>query len=330
MTGRSGATKDPDRRGFAGADRPVGRPSFPAPFGMTFRSRLALREAVDGYLFAAPFILGFLLWVAYPMAYSIWLVFQNWDLLSPPTFAGLDNIQAAVADEKVGISLANTAFYAFIGVPLHLTLAFVLALALNVPLRGRACFRTAFYLPSMVPLVAAAVLWSRIFNPDFGILNDFVGLFGIPPQKWLFEPSLAKPALIFVGFWSVGPQMVIFLAGLQNVPTALMEAAQIDGAGPVRRFLNITLPMMSPVVLFNLIIGIISSFQIFALVLIMTDGGPQNATLVAVLYIYRNAFQYFHMGYAAALAWLLFVIIVSFTVLQFWLSKRWVYYEESR
>jgi multiple sugar transport system permease protein len=292
--------------------------------------RLAMREAIDGYLFAAPFLIGFLLWIAYPMGYSIWLVFQNWDLLSRPTFAGLQNLADVAADEKFGIALANTAFYAFIGVPLHLMVAFLLAMALNVELRGRSFFRTAFYLPAITPLVASAVLWARIFNPEYGILNDFVGLFGVPPQKWLFIPALAKPAIIFMGFWSVGPQMVIFLAGLQNVPVSLMEAASIDGAGALRRFTTITLPMMSPVILFNLVVGIINSFQIFAIVLIMTDGGPQNATLMAVLYIYRNAFQYFRMGYAATLAWILFLIIVGFTALQFWMARRWVYYEEAR
>jgi multiple sugar transport system permease protein len=203
-------------------------------------------------------------------------------------------------------------------------------MALNVVLPGRSLFRTAFYLPAITPIVASAVLWARIFNPEFGILNEFLGFFGVPPQKWFFQPELAKPALILMGFWSVGPQMVIFLAGLQNVPQTMIEAASIDGAGPFQRFRHITLPMMSPVILFNLVVGIINSFQIFAIVLIMTDGGPQNATLMAVLYIYRNGFQFFKMGYAAALSWLLFLIIVGFTAIQFWLSRRWVYYEEAR
>jgi multiple sugar transport system permease protein len=294
------------------------------------RSRMATREALDGYIYASPFILGFLLWIAYPMAYSVWLVFQDWDLLSPPTFAGTKNLTDLVADEKVLLSLGNTAYYAFIGVPLQLTVAFLLALLLNAPLRGRSFFRTALYLPAMTPLVAAAVLWARIFNPEFGLLNDFLSNFGVPAQRWLFEPHLAKPAIILMGLWNVGPQMVIFLAGLQSVPPSLLEAASIDGAGVLRRFRYVILPMMSPVILFNLVVGLISSFQIFAAVLIMTDGGPQNATLMAVLYIYRNAFQYFRMGYAATLAWVLFLIIVCFTALQFYLARRWVHYEEAR
>jgi len=293
-------------------------------------SRLQMREWLDGYLYAAPFILGFLFWIAYPMGYSIWLVLHDWDLLTPQRFVGLRNLERMIDDPSVPLALANTAFFALVGVPLHLAFAFLLAMALNVPLRGRSAFRTAFYLPAITPLVASAVLWSRIFHPEFGILNEFIGLFGVPAQKWLFQPELAKPALILMGFWSVGPQMVIFLAGLQNVSPTLLEAASIDGAGPLQRFRHITLAVMSPVILFNLIVGVIGSFQIFAVVLIMTDGGPQNATLMAVLYIYRNAFQFFKMGYAAALAWLLFLIIVAFTALQFWISRRWVYYEEAR
>jgi multiple sugar transport system permease protein len=301
-----------------------GSPARPRP------SRLAVREWIEGYLFAAPFILGFGLWVAYPMGYSIWLVAHSWDLISPPRFVGAANIEALLGDPSVPLMLWNTAVFALIGVPLHLIFAFVLAMLLNLPFRGRALFRTAFYLPSITPLVATAVLWSRIFHAEFGILNEVIGAVGVPPQKWLFQPELAKPALILMGFWTVGPQMVIFLAGLQSVPASLLEAASIDGAGPFSRFRHIVLPMMSPVILFNLVVGIIASFQIFGTVLIMTDGGPQNATLVAVLYIYRNAFQYFRMGYASTLAWLLFLIIVGFTALQFYLARRWVYYEEAR
>lgn len=293
-------------------------------------SRLQRREWVEGYLFAAPFILGFLLWIAYPMGYSIWLVAHDWDLLTPPEFVGLRNLQELGRDPLVGVSLVNTAFYALLGVPLHLVFAFGLALLLNQPLRGRSWYRTIFYLPSITPAVASAVLWARIFHPEFGILNEVLGVIGIPPQKWLFQPELAKPAFILMGFWTVGPPMVIFLAGLQNVPVTLLEAASIDGAGPLQRFWHITLPAVSPVILFNLVVGIIGSFQIFTAALIMTDGGPQNATLFAVLYMYRNAFQYFRMGYAAAYAWLLFTVIVGFTVLQFTLARRWVYYEDAR
>jgi multiple sugar transport system permease protein len=293
-------------------------------------ARKAIRDSAEGYLFASPFIVGFVLWIAYPMLYSVWLVLHDWDLLTPPRFAGLKNVNALLSDQLVGVSLANTAVYSFVGVPLHLTAAFLLALLLNQQLRGQAIYRTAFYLPSITPIVATAVLWSRIFHEQYGLLNDVLGLFGVPAQQWLFQPELAKPALIMVGFWSIGPAMVIFLAGLQNVPPALLEAASIDGAGPLRRFWYVVVPMISPVILFNLVIGIIHSFQVFALALVMTDGGPQNATLFAVLYLYRNAFQYFRMGYASTFAWVLFLIIVGLTLVQFAVARRWVYYEEAR
>ena len=290
---------------------------------------LRRREALDGYLFAAPFLVGFVLWIAFPMLYSVWLVFHSWDLLTPPVWVGLDNLEQLFADPLAGTALANTAFYTFIGVPLRLILAFILAMALNVNLRGRDFYRTIFYLPAITPIIAAAVVWMRIFHPEFGILNEVVGVFGIPPQKWLFNPYLAKPAFIFMDLWTIGPQFVIFLAGLQSVPHTLLEAANIDGAGRVRRFFAITVPMVSPVIFFNLVVGIIGSFQVFVSALVMTNGGPENATLFAVLYIYENGFQFFHMGYAAAFAWLLFLIILIFTLAQFWVSRQWVFYEES-
>jgi multiple sugar transport system permease protein len=304
--------------------------AIPAPLARrTGRSPFRRREAVEGVLFAAPFLLGFVLWIAFPMLYSVWLVFQSWDLLTPPTFSGLDNITNLIDDPQVAIMLANSAFYTFIGVPLRLILAFLLAMALNVQLRGRDVYRTIFYLPAITPIIASAVVWLRIFHPEFGILNEVIGVFGIPPQKWLFDPALAKPSFIFMDLWTIGPQFVIFLAGLQSVPETLLEAASIDGAGPIRRFFGIIIPMVSPVIFFNLVVGIIGSFQVFTTALVMTDGGPQNATLFAVLYIYKNGFTYYHMGYAATLAWLLFLIILVFTVVQFFISQRWVFYEEN-
>jgi multiple sugar transport system permease protein len=291
------------------------------------RSRLLFREAMEGRVFALPFVLGFLFWWAYPMAYSIYLIFQDWDLLGEPQFVGLKNIARLLSDPKVALSLYNTAFYTFLGVPVHLLIALLLALALNVPLRGIAVYRTVFYLPSVTPAVASAVVWLQIFHPEFGLLNAFLGLFGIPPVKWLFEPAVAKPAFIFMTTWTIGPQIVVFLAGLQSIPESLHEAAQIDGANRWQRFVRITLPMLSPIIFFNLVIGIIGSFQVFTSAFIMTGGGPQDATLFTVLYLYRNGFEYFRMGYASTIAWLLFWIIVFFTIIQFVLARRWVYYE---
>jgi multiple sugar transport system permease protein len=239
----------------------------------------------------------------------------------------LRNFQTMLSDDRMWISLTNTAYYTFLGVPLHLAIALVLALALNVDLRGKSIYRTIYYLPSVTPAVASAVVWTQMFHLEYGIINNFLLNFGIAPIRWLWDPAIAKPALILMGCWGVGPAMVIFLAGLQGIPAELYEAAEIDGAGQMRRFRHVTLPMLSPVIFFNLVMGVIGSFQIFTAAFIMTGGGPQNATLFAVLYIYRNAFQYFRMGYAALMAWVLCIIILIFTFIQFKVGKTWVYYE---
>lgn len=290
-------------------------------------SRLRRREAWEGRLFALPFVLGFLIWWAYPLGYSIYLVFHAWDLLSPPEFVGFANVQELFVDDQVRTSLGNSAYYTFIGVPLQLLVALLLALALNAKIRGLAVYRTLLYLPAMTPIVASAVVWMQILHPEFGILNNFLGFFGIEPVNWLFTPAAAKPAFILMTLWAVGPQMIIFLAGLQGVPVMLYEAAEIDGANGWQQFFYITVPMISSVIFFNLVVGIIASFQVFTTAFVMTQGGPQNATLFVVLYLYRNGFQYFKMGYASAIAWMLFFIIVFFTVVQFRLANRWVYEE---
>ncbi len=285
------------------------------------------REWIEGYLFAGPFLVGFFAFVAFPMLFSIWLMFQKWDLLGEPTFVGLRNIERALTDELALKSLYNSAFYTILAVPFQLVISFTLALALTQAIKFRSIYRAGFYLPIIIPVVATAVVWQRVFHPDFGILNEVLGIFGVPPQKWLLEPHLAKPAFIFMSFWMIGRQMVIFIAGLGNIPVQLMEAAQIDGAGKLRSLFNITIPLMTPLIFYNMVIAIINSFQTFVPSLIMTDGGPQNETAFVVLNIYRNGFQFFNMGYASALAWELFIIVVGFTIVQFYVSNRWVYYE---
>lgn len=299
-----------------------------APRRFTLPSRLKLREWLDGYFFAAPFIIGFTVFTAYPMIYSIWLAFHKWDLLGTPKFIGLANFTRMLKDPIANLSLYNSAYYTFIAVPIQLVISFCLALALTQNIKFRDIYRSGFYLPIIVPVVASAVVWQRVFHPEFGILNEVLGWFGAEPRKWLFEPALAKPAFILMSFWMIGRQMVIFIAGLGNIPVSLHEAAQIDGAGPLRRLFNITIPLMTPLIFYNMVIAIINSFQTFVPALIMTDGGPQNATLFAVLNIYRQGFQYFNMGYASALALELFIILIGFTIAQFWISQRWVYYEQ--
>ena len=290
-------------------------------------TRMRVREWLEGYLFAAPFLIGFTAFVAFPMLFSIWLMFQKWDLLSPPVFVGFRNIQRALTDELALKSLYNSAFYTIFAVPFQLVISFTLALALTQSVKFSSIYRAGFYLPIIIPIVATAVVWQRVFHPDYGILNEALGWLGIPPQKWLLDPNLAKPAFIFMSFWMIGRQMVIFIAGLGNIPTQLLEAAQIDGAGKLHTIFNITVPLMTPLIFYNMVIAIINSFQTFVPSLIMTDGGPQNETLFVVLNIYRNGFQFFNMGYASALAWEFFIIVVGFTIAQFYISNRWVYYE---
>ena len=303
---------------------PIVTPTSQKRRRMTAAQRRDLR---DGLLFTSPFVFGVLaLWIG-PMLYSLYLVAHKWNMLAPPKFVGLGNFERMLNDPLVSTSLYNTAYYTFIGVPLQLLVAFALAIMLNQQIRGLGIYRTVYYLPSITPAVAFAVVWIQILNPEFGVLNEVLAWFGLGPINWLFDPRWAKPAFIIMTLWLTGFQMIIFLAGLQGVPKELQEAAEIDGANTWRRFLSVTIPIISPIIFFNLIIGIIGSFQVFTSAFIMTDGSPQNSTLFMVLYLYRNAFELFKMGYAASLAWVLFLIIMLFTAIQFFFANRWVYYE---
>jgi len=291
-------------------------------------SRMVWQEWLEGYLFASPFIIGFLVFIGFPMVYAVWLSFQRWNLLGEPQFIGLANYIKMFTSERANWSLFVSGYYTIFAVPLQIIIAFLLALALTQNIRFRDLYSSGFYLPIIIPLVAWSVVWQRVLHPEFGILNDFLSWFGIPPQPWLFDPDLAMPAFIFMSLWMIGRMMVIFIAGLGNIPPTLMEAASLDGAGALRRLWHITIPLMSPLILFNAIMGIINSFQTFIPAKIMTDGGPENATLFAVLNIYNEGFKFFNMGYAAALAWEFFIIVMLFTGVQFYMSKRWVYYED--
>lgn len=287
-------------------------------------------EARDGYLFISPWLIGFVALVSAPMIGSLLLTFMQWDLVSPPKWVGLANYRHLLLDPLVCQSLWNTGYYTFIGVPLNLIVALSTAMLLNGPTRFRSLFRTVFYLPAVVPAIANVVLWFWIFNPQVGLANELLRLLHLPQSQWIYAPATAKPSLIFMQLWATGNTMVIFLAGLQGIPQTLYEAAMIDGAGWWRRFRNITIPMLSPVILFNLVLGVIASFQVFSNAYLMTNGGPANSTLFTVLYIYRLGFERFQMGYASAVAWLLFVIILIFSTLQLRLSQTWVYYEGGR
>jgi len=291
--------------------------------------KLARSEAIDCYTFISPWIIGFLIFTVGPMLFSIGLSFCKWDIFRPAGFVGLNNYQKVAADPLFAKSLANTLFYTVFAVPLGIAGALALSLLLNRKIRGISIYRTIYYLPAILSGVAVALLWRWIFNPDYGVLNAILAdTFGVghPPQ-WLMDERWSKPSLILMSLWGIGGGMVIFLAGLQGIPEQLYEAAEIDGANVLQRFRHITLPMLSPVIFFNLIMGVIGSFQVFTQVYIMTGGGPANSTLFYVLYLFNNGFRFFKMGYASALAWVLFVIIMAVTLVQFKLAGRWVYYE---
>ena len=303
-------------------------------------SKAKMREWALGYIFAAPFIIGFIVFVAYPFGYLIWLSFQEWDLIGDAKFVGFDNFRRMFSDSPAGVrnikSLYNSAFYTLIAVPLQLIISFTLALALSQKVKFRDLYRAGFYLPLIVPMVAWAVVWQRVLHPEFGLLNDVIRRFltivtgnqSAWSAAWLFEVPLAKPAFIFMSLWMIGRQMVIFIAGLGNIPDSMMDAAKVDGAGPFRRLFSITLPMMTPFIFLNLIFALVNSFQSFIPSQIMTEGGPQDSTLFIVLNIWREGFQFGNYGYASAIAVELFFIVIGLTAAQFYVSRRWVHYEE--
>lgn len=285
------------------------------------------RRYLTGYMFISPGILGFVIFTAYPMVFSAVVSFTKYNLLSPPSFVGLANYERMISDKLFYTALYNTAYYTFIGVPIQIFLALMLALVLNQKLRGINIFRTLFYLPTVTPAVASVILFMYMYNPDYGFFNYVINLFDGPAINWLGDPSWVKPAFIIMSLWGVGGQMVIFLAGLQSVPLTLQEAASIDGAGVMRRFWHVTIPMITPVIFFNLVLGIIGSFQVFTVAFIATGGGPINATLFYVLWLYQHAFEFLRMGYASTLGWVLLLIVMFFTAINFIVGKRWVYYE---
>jgi len=292
-------------------------------------SPLRRRDIFWGYVFLAPFIVGFFLWHAGPLLMSFYYSFTEYDLLQPETWIGFDNYETMFDDRLFWVSLVNTAIYTAMSVGIFLFFSLGGALLLNAKVRGITFFRLVVYLPSQLPLVASAVIFLWIFEPTFGVANYILQTFGVEPQLWLFDPVLAKPTLAIMGIWGIGTGIIIFLAGLQSVPESLYDAAKVDGAGNIRQFWHVTLPMVSPVILFSLIISIIASFQVFDLAYIMTDGGPGTETLFYVLYIYRQGFEFFRMGYASALAWVLFLIVLALTFINFRASGRWVHYEVS-
>ena len=289
--------------------------------------RQARREELAFYAFISLWIVGFLLFDAGPIVASFLVSLTNWSLLGDPTWVGGGNYQRMLDDAVFFKALRNTFYYGVGSVGLGVVTSFLLALLLNQSVRGIALFRTIFYLPAVVSGIAVAILWTNILHPDYGLLNAGLARLGIDGPGWLKSPDWSMPGLILMSLWGVGGAMVIYLAGLQSVPQHLYEAAALDGAGAWRKFRDVTIPMMSPVIFYNVVVGFITSLQGFVLILIMTDGGPANSTLVLGLYLYRNAFTFFDLGYASAIAWVLLVVIMAITALQFVAARYWVYYE---
>lgn len=293
---------------------------------------LSKRESLWAYAFILPWIVGFLIFTLGPMLASLYFSFTDYNIIDPPVWVGLDNYQKAFfSDPLFWHSLKRTLYFASLALPLGLVFGFLMAVLLNQDIPGVNIWRTIFFLPSVIAGVAVALLWTRIFNPRVGILNPFLqNVLGINnPPGWLQDPDWAIPALVIMSLWGVGGSMIIYLAGLQGIPTTLYEAAKIDGANNWQRFRNVTLPLMTPVIFYNLVIGLIGAFQYFTEVYVATsgEGGPARSTLVYNLYLYQNAFRFFDMGYASALAWVLFILVLGVTLLVFKSSPMWVFYE---
>ena len=311
--------------------------------------RASRKEALTAYLFAAPWLVGFCVFMLYPLLKSMYFSFCDYSVLKPPVWIGAANYKGLIHDEVFWITLQNTGWYALFALPLGLVVALSLALLLNTKVRGMAIYRTLFFLPSLLPMVALACLWLWLFNGESGLINQALtpilkhvgwnagSLLGIPigafhpkPPNWLNDPAWSKPALVLIGLWGTGNAMVIYLAGLQDVPQPLYEAAELDGAGWWAKTRNVTIPMLSPVILFNSIMGIIGTLQVFTIPYVMFPGGaPARSTYFYTMYLYDNTFIYHKMGYACAMGWIMFVIILILTMTAIKVSERHVHYGSS-
>jgi len=303
-------------RAGAGTERAAGR-----------RSRLRHHDGA-GYAFISPWLIGFFAFTLFPIAASLYFAFTDYDVLTPPRWTGLANFRRMfLEDPRYLQSVGVTAFYVSVAVPLRLAFALAVAMLLNTHRRGVSLYRAVYYAPSVVAgSVAVAVMWRQVFGTD-GVINAVMALVGIPPVQWLGNPDVAIWTLVTLAVWQFGSPMLIFLAGLRQIPAELYEAAAIDGAGAWARFVRITLPMLSPVTFFNLVMQTITGFMVFTQAFIVTGGGPMDTTLFYALYLYRRAFESFQMGYASAMAWVLLLVVAFFTAVLFASSGRWVFYE---
>ena len=301
-------------------------------FAMRRRREVSLArwEAIECYLFILPVCLGLLVFTLGPVVASLYLSFTEYDIIKSPDWIGFGNYAELARDPLFWQSLKVTGLYVMMRLPVGLALSLAIALLMNQKVRGILLFRTIYYLPSVISGVAVSLLWMWIFNPNFGILNTLLSFVGITGPAWLFDERWSLPSIVLMGLWGVGGSMLIYLAGLQGIPTELYEAAEIDGANGWNKFWYVTIPMLSSVIFFNLVMGLIGSFQVFTPAYVMTGGGPNFSTLFYNLYLYQNAFEYLKMGISSAMAWVLLVIVLFLTLLVIKSSPMWVFYQGSR
>jgi len=292
------------------------------------------KEALWFYLLVLPWVIGFITLTLGPMIYSFVLSLTDWDLFTPAKFNNFHNYIALFTTDKIfWKTVYNTLYYAFISVPLGMAFSLFISYFLNRPIKGSAIYRTLYYIPATVPAVASALLFKWLLAPDAGMINRFLALFGIDGPAWLLEPAWVKPALILMSLWTVGANITLLMAGIKNIPSEFYEAASLDGASPIVQYYQITLPLLTPVIFFNVINGLIGALQIFTQIYIMTNtggttiGGPDNASMMIVPYLFNNGFRFYKMGYASAIAWVLFLLVMVLTLLVFRSSSAWVYYE---
>ena len=287
------------------------------------------REARNFYLYTAPWLIGFFVLTLYPIVYSFYLMFTDMNLTGVGKFIGLENLKYAFTDDPLFIkSFINTLKYVVMFVPSSIILAFFVALLLSKKVKGLGFFRTAFYIPYITSGVAVTILWGWIYQKDYGIINYVLSLFGIKGVNWLGDKNIAMISIVILSLWTIGNNIIIMLAGIQDIPQSYYESAQIDGAGAIRQIFSITLPLCTPTIYFNLIVTIIAAFQVFQQPLILTNGGPLNSTYTAAIHMYNNGFLYGKMGYASMMAWSLFVVIMVITLVVISTSKYWVFYDD--
>ena len=292
-------------------------------------SSMKRKEAMNFYIYIAPWLIGFLVLTLYPVIYSFYLMFTDMNIAGAGQFVGLDNWRVAFTEDRLFFkAFFNTLRYVAMFVPSSIILAFAIAILLSKKIKGLGFFRTAFYIPYITAGVAVTILWGWIFSRDFGVINYVLSIFGIPGPNWLGDPNMAMISIVILSLWTIGNNIIIMLAGIQDIPQSYYESAQIDGAGPISQLANITIPLCTPTIYFNLIVTVIAAFQVFQQPLILTQGGPLNSTYTAAIHLFNTGFLYGKMGYASMMAWSIFAVIMGITLIIVSTSKFWVFYDD--